>query len=143
LGLNSLEDYWKHRIEGRILSMKRDQRGFTLMELMIVIVIIGVLAAIGVPAYKNYVSDAKNSACEANKRAIETAAGMYYMETGEGLSEYNTTKSPSNELQTYLANVTEFDCPWNKSDAKVGYGVEIDKGTGAITVTCAATHPTP
>jgi prepilin-type N-terminal cleavage/methylation domain-containing protein len=124
--------------------MKRDQRGFTLMELMIVIVIIGVLAAIGVPAYKNYVSDAKNSACEANKRAIETAAGMYYMETGEGLSEYNTTKSSSNELQTYLANVTEFDCPWNKKTEKVGYGVEIDKGTGAITVTCNATeHPTP
>jgi len=124
--------------------MKRDQRGFTLMELMIVIVIIGVLAAIGVPAYKNYVSDAKNSACEANKRAIETAAGMYYMETGEGLSDYNTTKASGNELQTYLANVKEFDCPWNTSDAKVGYGVEIDKGTGAITVTCKATeHQTP
>ena len=53
--------------------MKRDQRGFTLMELMIVIVIIGVLAAIGVPAYKNYVTESKNNACAANKRTIETA----------------------------------------------------------------------
>lgn len=130
--------------------MKRDQRGFTLMELMIVIVIIGVLAAIGVPAYKNYVSDAKNSACEANKRAIETAAGMYYMETGDDLEPgYDTSKDPgpgvgNKSLQPYLANVKEFDCPWNKRTEKVGYGVAISKDTGAITVTCNATeHPTP
>jgi len=55
--------------------MKRDQRGFTLMELMIVIVIIGVLAAIGVPAYKNYVTEAKESACNANRNTIATALG--------------------------------------------------------------------
>jgi type IV pilus assembly protein PilA len=139
LGLNSLEDYWKHRIEGRILSMKRDQRGFTLMELMIVIVIIGVLAAIGVPAYKNYVSDAKNSACEANKRAIETAAGMYWMEEGTALTVEDTAASGGG-LETYLTNVTEIRCPWDKAS---GYKVVIAENN-SITVTCNATeHPTP
>ncbi|MGI6147637.1 MAG: competence type IV pilus major pilin ComGC, partial [Bacillota bacterium] len=64
--------------------MLRNQRGFTLVELMIVIVIIGVLAAIAVPAYSSYVSRAQERTCEANRRTISTAAGMYYIE------HYNT-----------------------------------------------------
>ncbi|MFY9134472.1 MAG: prepilin-type N-terminal cleavage/methylation domain-containing protein, partial [Bacillota bacterium] len=60
------------------MSMKRDQRGFTLMELMIVIVIIGVLAAIGIPAYNNYTKKAKTAACDAQKRSIATAVGLFY-----------------------------------------------------------------
>ena len=78
--------------------MKRDQRGFTLMELMIVIVIIGVLAAIGVPAYKNYVTESKNNACAANKRTIETAAGMYWAATCEGLYGHDTLTDETDKL---------------------------------------------
>jgi len=72
---------------------------------MIVIVIIGVLAAIGVPAYKNYVSEARKSACDANKRTIATAMGMYYVEN-EGY--------PSNtgDLSGFVTNIAEISkCP--------------------------------
>jgi len=96
--------------------MKRDQRGFTLMELMIVIVIIGVLAAIGVPAYNNYVKKAKAATCQANRRTLDTAVGLYYAEYGfypgeEPASHENYGKSLMELLGLYVDNATELTCP--------------------------------
>ena len=63
--------------------MKRDSRGFTLVELMVVLVIIGILVAIAVPLFKNVQNSAKTKAINANLRTINGAISMYLAEEEE------------------------------------------------------------
>lgn len=56
--------------------------GFSLVELMIVIVIIGVLAAVAVPIYNNNVMKAKMSEADASLGSIRTQLRVYYGENG-------------------------------------------------------------
>ena len=52
-------------------SFKKNQKGFTLVELMVVVVIIGILTAIAVPVYNSVTTKAERSAIEANLRTID------------------------------------------------------------------------
>ncbi|HTR59388.1 MAG TPA: pilin [Casimicrobiaceae bacterium] len=57
--------------------MKRLQQGFTLIELMIVVAIVGILAAIALPAYQDYVIRSKMSEAEAALAACKTSIAEY------------------------------------------------------------------
>lgn len=60
------------------MSMRRHQRGFTLIELVMVIVLIGVLAAIALPKFIDLSSDARRAATDGVAGALSSAAAVNY-----------------------------------------------------------------
>ncbi len=65
-----------------LMKKKNGQKGFTLVELIVVMAILAVLAAIAVPRYTDMLSDAKTKADTANQQLIKKAAELYYANEG-------------------------------------------------------------
>ncbi|MHB1460479.1 MAG: competence type IV pilus major pilin ComGC [Armatimonadota bacterium] len=66
--------------------MKNLRKGFTLVEIMIVVLIIGVLLAIAVPNFMNARKTAQTKACVANLKAIQTAKEQILMAGGTAIA---------------------------------------------------------
>ena len=68
-------------MQNQVEASKKD-KGFTLVELLIVIVILGILAAVTVFAVRGITTKSQTNSCAVEKRAIETATEAYFADTG-------------------------------------------------------------
>ncbi|ERP31885.1 type IV pilin protein [Chitinivibrio alkaliphilus] len=78
------------------------QKGFTLVELMVVIVIIGIIAMLAIPNYLRYADRARTSEIAPTLRTINNAIWLDYSETGEWI-----TSAEESDLQTLSITIPE------------------------------------
>jgi MSHA pilin protein MshA len=81
-----------------IIRRCRDQRGFTLIELVIIIAVLGIIAAVAIPKYVDMISDAKESACKGALGGLRSAISIYYANTA--LKTGTATWPPMDSIMT-------------------------------------------
>ena len=62
----------------RLMKVRKDNKGFTLIELMIVVAIIGILAAIAIPQFAAYRAKSFNASAESDLKNAKTSFEAYY-----------------------------------------------------------------
>ena len=121
--------------------MRRNAKGFTLMELMVVIVIVAILAAVAVPLYINYVKDAQRSEAKGAIGAVITAEQTYY--------QANPATGYTNTMTNLNVDLSDVSHNWTIAVTNASTTGFVVTATGASTqttnlsVTCTYSRSAP
>ena len=100
----------------------KSNKGLTLIELLIVIVIVGVLAAIAIPAYRNYMQRARRADAKTALEQFRAAQEMFRAERG-----------------SYSINVNQLRNTWGVPGVSGDYNIDFQAAPGPNTFTAQAT----
>jgi general secretion pathway protein G len=114
------------RLRRRQSVLKDREAGFTLIELLIVIVILGILAAIVVFAVQNLTGSSAAASCQSDYKTVETAAEAYNAQVGHYPAQISDLMTPTNGAGPWLKEL-----PSNTSHYTMQFGVAPTTGQGA------------
>jgi type IV pilus assembly protein PilA len=83
--------------------MKKAQQGFTLIELMIVVAIIGILAAVAIPSYQDYTAKTKVANAISAIGSLQTAVALCGQEAGGSFTNCTTALAATSGIPTFNA----------------------------------------
>src|ERR1700761_2364008 len=105
--------------------MKREQslqKGFTLIEIMIVVAIIGLLAAIAIPSFVHARTTSQQNACINNLRQIDGAKQNWALDN----KETPAAVPLSSDIQSYLGRGNNGSLPWCPADVNSAFSSSYD-----------------
>ena len=106
---------------------KKMQKGFTLVEIMIVVAIIAILAAIAIPNFIAYRNESQGNACVSNMSSLKTAAESY-LTKNPNTTEFTDEMLAPTDGKGFLKKMPT--CP------KGGAYTVTKDASGAVVVTC-------
>lgn len=116
-----------------MLAKLKEEKGFTLVEIMIVVAIIGVLAAIAIPNFVAARRSAQERACIANMKQIQGAAVLWQLDEGSSASFPTITDEDNQLVPDYIGQWPT--CPYDASEV---YSFGGDATDDFIVVECSA-----
>ena len=115
------------------MNTKSSNKGFTLVEIMIVVVIIGLLAAMAIPAFQKVRTNSQDKAVLNNARQLSAGADQYYLENGVSSVNLTDLIGPTSYVKA-LNSVANENYP---SGFTQGVTISITNIAGVRTITYA------
>jgi len=126
-------------------AAREGERGFTLIELMIVVAIIAILAGILIPNFVNARAQAQTAACESNLRSIATALELYYADNQIYPAAAGAPVQPSLLTANTVAYLNNTPKDPAAQSGSAMYVLTTTQATGSspatYTILCPGVHP--